>query len=130
MKVISPVLKLDNVSKEYTMGEIKVHALKKVSLEIDEGEFLIIYGPSGSGKSTLLHMLGLLDSPTTGKVFINLRPYTFEVIGVESEHDLMKASGATYGEMHEGWSGEDVKGFTRILGNPDRLYHSMHPFTS
>ncbi|MFC2112358.1 argininosuccinate synthase domain-containing protein [Bacteroidota bacterium] len=66
----------------------------------------------------------------SGKVFITLRPYTFEVIGVESEHDLMKASGATYGEMHEGWSGEDVKGFTKILGNPARLYHSIHPFTS
>lgn len=66
----------------------------------------------------------------SGKVFITLRPYTFEVIGVESEHDLMKASGATYGEMHEGWSGEDIKGFTRILGNPNRLYHSIHPFSS
>lgn len=66
----------------------------------------------------------------SGKVFINLRAYTFEVIGVESEHDLMKASGATYGEMHEGWTGEDVKGFTKILGNPARLYHSLHPFSS
>ena len=74
----------------------------------------------------------LVDSQkfVSGKVFITLRPYTFEVIGVESEHDLMKASGATYGEMHEGWSGEDVKGFTRILGNATRLYHSLHPFTS
>jgi argininosuccinate synthase len=64
----------------------------------------------------------------SGKVFVNLRPYTFEVTGIESEHDLMKASGATYGEMHEGWTGEDVKGFTRIIGNPARLYHSLHPF--
>ena len=66
----------------------------------------------------------------SGKVFITLRPYTFEVTGVESENDLMKASGATYGEMHEGWSGEDVKGFTKILGNPAMLYHSIHPFSS
>jgi argininosuccinate synthase len=66
----------------------------------------------------------------TGKVFITLRPYAFDVTGVESEHDLMKASGATYGEMHEGWSGEDVKGFTRILGNPAKIYHSIHPFLS
>ena len=66
----------------------------------------------------------------SGKVFIILRPYTFDVIGVESEHDLMKASGATYGEMHEGWSGDDVKGFTKILGNPAMLYHSLHPFSS
>ncbi|MFC2081313.1 argininosuccinate synthase [Bacteroidota bacterium] len=66
----------------------------------------------------------------TGKVFITLQPYTFEVTGVESENDLMKASGATYGETHEDWSGEDVKGFTKILGNSARLYNKIHPFSS
>ncbi len=66
----------------------------------------------------------------SGKVFITLRPYTFDVTGIESEHDLMKASGATYGEMHKGWSSDDVKGFTKILGNPAMFYHSKHPFTS
>ena len=66
----------------------------------------------------------------TGKVYLTLRPYAFEVNGIESEHDLMKASGATYGEMHEGWSGEDVIGFTRIMSNPARLYHSLHPYKS
>jgi argininosuccinate synthase len=65
----------------------------------------------------------------SGKVFVTLRPYSFEVTGVESEYDLMKASGAVYGEMHSGWTGEDVKGFTKILGNPSRIYHSLHPFT-
>ena len=71
MSPITSVLRLENVSKEYLMGDVKVNALKNVNLEIKEGEFLIIYGPSGSGKSTLLHMLGLLDSPTNGKVFID-----------------------------------------------------------
>ncbi len=66
----------------------------------------------------------------SGKVYLTLRPYAFEVNGIESEHDLMKASGATYGEMHEGWTGEDVIGFTRILSNPARLYHSIHPYKS
>jgi argininosuccinate synthase len=66
----------------------------------------------------------------SGKVYLTLRPYSFEVNGIESEHDLMKASGATYGEMHAGWSGEDVVGFTRILSNPARLYHAIHPFKS
>ena len=66
----------------------------------------------------------------SGKVFITLRPHTFDVTGVESEHDLMKASGAIYGEMHEDWSGEDVKGFTKILGNSARLYNNIHPFKS
>ena len=66
----------------------------------------------------------------SGKVYLTLRPYAFEVNGIESEHDLMKASGATYGEMHEGWSGDDVIGFTRIMSNPARLYHSLHPYKS
>ena len=66
----------------------------------------------------------------SGKVYLTLRPYTVEVNGVESEHDLMKASGATYGEMNVGWSGEDVIGFTRILSNSSRLYHSIHPYNS
>ncbi|KPL16136.1 MAG: argininosuccinate synthase [Bacteroides sp. SM23_62] len=66
----------------------------------------------------------------SGKVYLTLRPYTFQVNGIESEHDLMKASGATYGEMNVGWSGEDVIGFTRILSNPARLYHSIHPYKS
>ncbi|MCK4852945.1 MAG: argininosuccinate synthase, partial [Bacteroidales bacterium] len=66
----------------------------------------------------------------SGKVYLTLRPYAFVVNGIESEHDLMKASGATYGEMHEGWTGEDVIGFTRILSNPARLYHSIHPYKS
>jgi len=66
----------------------------------------------------------------SGKVYLTLRPYAFEVNGIESDHDLMKASGATYGEMHEGWSGEDVIGFTRIMSNPAKLYHSLHPYKS
>jgi len=66
----------------------------------------------------------------SGKIFIILRPYTFEVTGIESENDLMKASGATYGELHEGWSGEDVKGFTKILGNSANVYNSIHPFST
>jgi argininosuccinate synthase len=66
----------------------------------------------------------------SGKVYLTLRPYALEVNGIESEHDLMKASGATYGEMNVGWSGEDVIGFTRILSNPARLYHSIHPDNS
>lgn len=65
----------------------------------------------------------------TGKVFITLRPYAFDVTGVESEHDLMKASGAIYGETHDDWSGEDVKGFTKIFGNSSRIFHSIHPFS-
>jgi len=68
------VLKLDNVCKTYHMGDdILVKALCNAYLTIYEGEFLCILGPSGSGKSTLLHIVGLLDRPSEGKVFIDGR---------------------------------------------------------
>lgn len=61
----------------------------------------------------------------TGKVFLQLDPYRFEVIGIESEHDMMQSSFAQYGEMNTGFSGEDVKGFTKIMANQIKLYNSV-----
>jgi putative ABC transport system ATP-binding protein len=65
------VIKLRDVGKVYQMEEVKVQALKKIDLEINKNEFLAIMGPSGSGKSTLLHMIGCLDRPSYGKIFLN-----------------------------------------------------------
>lgn len=65
------ILKVENLIKSYGKGEAKVDALKNINLSIDKGEFVAIVGPSGSGKSTLLHLLGGVDKPTSGKVFIN-----------------------------------------------------------
>jgi len=62
----------------------------------------------------------------TGKVFIALRPYSFEVTGIESAFDLLTASGAKYGEENPEWTGEDIRGFTRILSNSLRIYHSVN----
>jgi putative ABC transport system ATP-binding protein len=65
-----PIIRLDSISKKYTEYGNVVNALDKVSLKIMPGEFVSIIGPSGSGKSTLLHCMGLLDRPSSGKVFI------------------------------------------------------------
>jgi len=64
------LIKAEDVSKLYQMGEVTVAAIKNVDLEIVKGEFVVILGPSGSGKSTLLNILGGMDSPTDGKVFM------------------------------------------------------------
>jgi putative ABC transport system ATP-binding protein len=65
------MIKLKNVTKTYKMGEEIIYALKNVNLEIKEGEFVSIMGPSGSGKSTLLNIIGCLDKPTEGEVYID-----------------------------------------------------------
>ena len=65
------ILKVENLRKEYGEGNSKVVALDGVDLEIERGEFVAIVGPSGSGKSTLLHIIGGVDSPDDGKVYID-----------------------------------------------------------
>ncbi|MBR5032522.1 MAG: ABC transporter ATP-binding protein [Treponema sp.] len=65
------VVRLENVVKTYSMGESEVHALRGISFQIEQGEFLSIMGPSGSGKSTCMNMIGCLDRPTSGIVEIN-----------------------------------------------------------
>lgn len=68
---MNTILKTENLTKSYKIGKIEVPALKGVSLDVDEGEFVAIMGPSGCGKSTLLHLLGGLLSPTSGSILID-----------------------------------------------------------
>jgi len=71
---MASLLKLEQVSKTYQMDGVKVEALKNISFKVCKGEFLVIMGPSGSGKSTLMHLIGLLDRPTRGQIFLNGKP--------------------------------------------------------
>jgi putative ABC transport system ATP-binding protein len=67
---MTAIVRLENVSKDYPLGKLKVPALRGVTLEILPGEFTAVAGPSGSGKTTLLNLVGCVDSPTAGKVFV------------------------------------------------------------
>ena len=70
------VTKVTNATRDFKIGELETHALRGVNLSIENGEFTALVGPSGSGKTTLLQLIGLLDQPTTGDVFINGRDVT------------------------------------------------------
>src|SRR3989338_9502353 len=86
------IIKLDNVWKIYQMGEVKVEALRGLSLEIKKGEFVAIMGPSGSGKSTAVNMIGCLDVPTKGHIYLDQHD-----ISKLSESDLAQIRGRKIG---------------------------------
>ncbi len=79
------VFHMEQVSKVYVMGEVQVHALGSVDLDLYEGEFIVLLGPSGSGKSTLLNILGGLDVPTGGQVY-----FRNQAMNKADEHSLTR----------------------------------------
>ncbi|MGD9488565.1 MAG: ABC transporter ATP-binding protein [Calditrichaceae bacterium] len=68
------MIKMENISRVYDTGRVKVNALKEIDLHISGGEFVAIMGPSGSGKSTLMNMIGCLDTPSSGNYFLDGKP--------------------------------------------------------
>lgn len=86
------IIELNDVWKTYVMGENKVHALRGLNLKVKKGEFLSIMGPSGSGKSTAMNMVGCLDTPTKGKIFLSGKN-----ISKLSESDLAQIRGKKIG---------------------------------
>lgn len=71
MKVKEPIIRIKEAWKTYDLGEVQVHALRGLNLEIFPGEFVAIQGPSGSGKSTAMNLIGCLDIPSKGKIFLD-----------------------------------------------------------
>src|SRR3989338_502606 len=90
--MIDVIIKLENVWKTYKMGEVEVHALCGINLAIRKGEFVAIQGPSGSGKSTSMNMVGCLDKPSKGHIFLEHRD-----ISRLSESDLAQIRGKKIG---------------------------------
>lgn len=90
------VLRTEELTKEYGMGENKLIALDKVSFSVEQGEFVTILGPSGTGKSTLLHLLGGVDKPSSGKVYIN-----GQSIYDMKEHDLTIFRRRNIGQIYQ-----------------------------
>lgn len=70
-RTMKEIIRLENIRRDFTVGSETVHALRKISFSIEEGEFVTIMGTSGSGKSTLLNILGCLDTPTSGEYYID-----------------------------------------------------------
>lgn len=121
------ILKADNLSKTYQMGEVLVHALQEAAFTIEDGEFVVILGPSGSGKSTLLNILGGMDEPTSGSLFVDGEDVTGYSEKKLTEYRRNKVGFVFqfYNLMPNLTAEENVELATEISPNPMNIDHIM-----
>jgi len=96
---VNPLIKLENVWKTYKMGDTEFNALAGINLEINEGEFLVILGPSGSGKSTLMNLIGCLDLPSKGTIYLDSKN-----IAKLAESELARIRGVMIGFIFQSFN--------------------------
>ena len=94
-----PVISVRNLKKTYVVGDIQVHALRGVDVDVEAGEFLCVTGPSGSGKSTFMHILGCLDRPTSGQYILDGQD-----VSTMSRDDLARVRNHRIGFVFQGFN--------------------------
>jgi len=121
------VIDIENITKDYVMGEETVRALRGVSLQIHRNEYIAIMGPSGSGKSTLMNMLGCLDTPTSGRYEFNGK--NVAEMNDDNQRDLEPLSGGRDPRQHPvhlDGVGELKNHFVDDTLNSNRARHRSH----
>ena len=96
---MAPLIQISDLTKIYVVGDVKVNALRKVSLDIQAGEFVTIVGPSGSGKSTFMHIIGCLDKPTSGRYVLKGRD-----VSTLSKDELAHVRNSTIGFVFQSFN--------------------------
>ena len=118
------IIKAHELLEKHTLSKWQMYWKNQLSIwygmQVHEGQ---LFDP------ILQNIESFLEATQTtvcGKVFLRLHPYRFELIGIESKYDLMNSNFGTYGEMNNAWSGQDVKGFTKILANSFKIFHQIN----
>ena len=118
------ILKAHHLLEKHTLGKWQLYWKEQMGnwygMMVHEGQFL---DPVMRDIEVFLEST---QKNVSGTVIVKLSPYRFDIVGIESDKDLMSSEFGQYGEMNNGWSGEDVKGFTKILANQTKIYNAVN----